>query len=293
MVAEKKIKIASLTSKEDIKRRINFLESNGIKFKMKLSTYTTTIETPSSIYKWNDNNMNSKAFIGYQLIKRDLKEYTANEMPDINRNNLEFFNTYIEGNINENTAFCIDIKSAYATILFIDGFISERTFAYISSLPKKARLACVGMLASRHDLFYFEGENLISHDKVVNPLENYFWYCVQRTSEIMLKIVGETRALFYWVDGIYFTDYESVIKAKKILEEEKFNFSEKNCLMFSATTKETKNGNSLNSISFYESKNLNLQYSQATKENTEYKVFSIPLRRNLKNQLINYLINKK
>jgi hypothetical protein len=260
---------------------------------MKVSTYTTTIETPSSIYKWNDNNMSQKAFIGYQLIKKDLKEYTANEMPDINRNNLEFFNTYIEGNIYENTAFCIDIKSAYATILFIDGFISERTFAYISSLPKKARLACVGMLASRHDLFYFEGENLISHDKVVNPLENYFWYCVQRTSEIMQKIVNETRALFYWVDGIYFTDYDSVITAKKILAEEKFNFSEKNCLMFNATTKETKNGNSLNSISFYETKDLNLQYNEATRENTEYKVFSIPLRRNLKNQLINYLINKK
>ena len=84
MVAEKKIKIASLTSKEDIKRRIDFLEANNIKFTMKVSTYTTTIETPSTVYKWNDNNMNSKAFIGYQLIKRDLKEYTANERPDIN-----------------------------------------------------------------------------------------------------------------------------------------------------------------------------------------------------------------
>ncbi len=290
---EKKEAVKSLTCKEDIKRKIKFLEDNMIKYTMKVSTYTTTIETPSQVFKWNDNNMNKRAFIAFQMIKKDLKEYTANELPEINRFSLEFFNTYIEKSIYSETAYCIDIKSAYATVLFNDGFISKKTYDFINILPKKARLAAVGMLASRHDLFYFEGPNLLSHDKVVNPLENYFWYCVNRTTEIMREIVTETNALFYWVDGIYFLTPQEVEKAKEILSAYNYSYSEKKCFLFDAKTKEQKNGNTINSISFYECKDLTLNYTDAKKENTDYKVFNVPLRRTLKNELINYLINRK
>jgi len=289
MKKEGKDLVKSLTSTEQIKLQIKFLEDNNIFYKMKLTNYTTSIETPSQIFKWNNNNMSKKAFIAYQMILRDLKEYTANERPDTLNNNLEYFNTNIEGVINQPEVFCIDIKSAYASVLLNDGFISDRTFQFINILPKKSRLAAVGMLASRNDLFYFQGRELTGHQKNVNVNENYFWYCVQRTADLMNLIKAQTDYLFFWVDGIYFLTQKDADTAKKILTDEKYLFTEKKCLMFQAQTIDRPAGK-MNKISFYECKNLSLKYEDAKKEDVEYKVFSIPLRRKIKNEIIEYLI---
>jgi len=289
MKREGKELVKSLTSTDQIKLQIKFLEEQNIFYKMKLTNYTTTIETPSQIFKWNNNNMSKKAFIAYSMILKDLKEYTANERPDTMNNNLEYFNTNIEGIINQETVYCIDIKSAYASVLLNDGFISERTFQFINLLPKKSRLAAVGMLASRNDLFYFQGRELTGHQKNVNVNENYFWYCVQRTADLMNLIKAQTDYLFFWVDGIYFLTQKDADKAKEILTAEKYLYTEKKCLMFQAQTIDKPAGK-MNRISFYECKNLNLKYEDAKKEDVEYKIFSIPLRRKIKNEIIEYLI---
>lgn len=269
------------------------MELHEIPYTLKLSNYTTIIETPSRIFSWNDHNLDTKAFIAYQMIKRDLNEYTANERPEIERAKLEFFDTYTEDTFNRDMVFAVDIKSAYATILYLDGFICEKTYGYISTLDKKARLAAVGMLASRRDVFYYKGKELLSCDKIVNPYENYFWYCVKRTSEIMQQIAGQTKPLFYWVDGIYFETVDDKAKAKDILEAQGFKYSEKNCFMLQIECTRTKRTEVLNKISFYETKNLMQPYETASKKDLEYKVFSIPLRRNLRRELLEYLMNKQ
>jgi hypothetical protein len=227
------------------------------------------------------------------MIKRDFKEYTANEYPTIERENLQFFESYMNKPVNYPQAFCIDIKSAYANNLFLDGFICEKTFIYLNSLDKKARLAAVGMLASRKDIFIYEGENLISHDKIINPLENYFWYCVKRTAEIMHEIASATQPLFYWVDGIYFSDIDNLNQAAEILEINKYSYSKKNCFLFQAETRENKKNDILNDISFYECKNMALEYRDAQKKDLEYKIFSIPLRQQLRKKLIEFLTQNK
>lgn len=291
-MAAKKDKIKSLTSKEQINREIKFLHEHNIFHKFIISNYTTTIETAARIIKFNDNLMSQKAFIAYQMIKRDLKNYTANEKPFIDKNELRYFETYLEKPINTSQAFLVDIKSAYATILYNDGFISKETFNYINILPKKARLAAVGMLASRKDYFYFHGKELSGHEKQINELENYFWYCVKRTAEIMQEISLKTKPLFFWVDGIYFTSAQDAAQAKEILKENKYFYSEKNIYYFQCQNKITERGDLINQISFYQT-NENIPLVNVSKKNTEYKVFSIPVKKELKERLIKYLTNLK
>jgi hypothetical protein len=235
--------------------------------------------------------MSKKAFIAYRMILKDLKEYTANEMPTINKFDLQYFETYMLQSSYSETAYLVDIKSAYATILFNDGFISEKTYRFISNLPKKARLAAVGMLASRKDVFYFQGEQLTGHDKIINPLENYFWYCVKRTGEIMDKIKKDTFPLFYWVDGMYFLHKSDAEKCKEILKENNYLFSEKK--IFSFICEVINNDESIkNNISFFQSSEVT-EYSELTKKNSEFKKFQIPLKNKLKDKLINYLMYDK
>ena len=291
-MAAKKDKIKSLTSKEQINREVKFLRDNNIFHKFIISNYTTTIETKSKIIKFNDNLMSQKAFIAYQMIKRDLKNYTANEMPVIDKNELQYFETFLDKPLTANKAYLVDIKSAYATILFNDGFISKETFAYINILPKKARLAAVGMLASRKDYFYFHGAELTGHEKQINELENYFWYCVKRTAEIMQEIRQKTNPLFFWVDGIYFTEKKDAETAKKILKENKYFYSEKNIYYFLCAQKETERGDIINQISFYQTSE-NIPIASVSKKNTEYKVFSIPVKKFIKEKLIKYLTKLK
>jgi hypothetical protein len=292
LMAAKKNKVKSLTNLEQINRQIDFLKEMNIFYKYIISNYTTTIETKSNIYQFNDRLMSNRAFVAYNMIKKDLKEFSANEQPDTRAAGLQYFDTFIENSVNIETCFLVDIKSAYATILLNDGFISPQTFGYISTLPKKARLAAVGMLAGRKDVFYFQGKELTGTDVIINPLESYFWYCVKRTSEIMLQIRKETDCLFYWVDGIYLKNESDVKKAKEILSAEKYFFSEKKIFSFQALTRENKNKDIFNQISFFQSDKIN-EYSQATKENTEYKTFQIPIRKHQKEKLVNYLLNKK
>ena len=194
-------------------------------------------------------------------------------------------------NVYSETAYLVDIKSAYATILFNDGFISERTYKFICSLPKKARLAAVGMLASRKDVFYFQGEQLTGHDKIINPLENYFWYCVKRTGEIMDEIKLNTTPLFYWVDGMYFLHQSDGEKCKEILNKNNYLFSEKKIFSFIC---EVQNNDEriLNDIPFYQSSEVT-EYTELTKKNSEFKKFQIPLKNKLKEKLINYLMYDK
>lgn len=289
---QKKERIFSLTDQKQINRQIEFLKSMNIFFKYIISNYSTRIETANHIYQFNDRMMSNKAFAAFSMIKKDLKEFSANEQPDTLPAGLMYFDTFIEEPIQIDTAYLIDIKSAYATILLNDGFISEKTFKYIQTLPKRDRLAAVGMLAGRKDVFYFQGEELTGNDVIINPLHNYFWYCVKRTSEIMMQIKAETDPLFFWVDGIYLKTQRDAEKAKEILRSEKYFFSEKKIFSFVAQTKTTAENDILNKISFFQSDKINT-YAELSRDNSEFKTFTIPVRKYKKEKLINYLLNQK
>lgn len=152
------------------------------------------------------------------------------EVPKIKKEDLCYFEHDFRDNCRIEKVFNIDLKSAYATILFNDGFISSETFSYLSNLPKHDRLASVGMLASKKKDFGFDKKGrVISYEHTISPLENFFYYAVERTFEIMqnLKSILRDVYLFTWVDGIYFVPHmERLVQCEDYLRRIGFRYSE-------------------------------------------------------------------
>lgn len=184
-----------------------------IPFKITLSTYTTKIESNYCNIYFMRNEQSTKVFSAYAKVKKDVTQY---QVKKINVNRLNYFSHNFGFNdFYSDVIYNIDIKSAYASILYNDGFITKKTFEYLKSIPKMDRLASLGMLASKKQVFEMdEFGKPISEKTIVSPNSDYFFYCVKRISEIMniaSKHLGKA-FLFTWVDGIYFLQNEQASK---------------------------------------------------------------------------------
>jgi hypothetical protein len=191
------------------------------------SNYTTKIESPIMDRKFVYSFQSNQCFAAYAKLKRDVKE---KPVPNIDKEALQYFEHDFRESCIIDRVFNIDLKSAYATILYNDGIIRKDTFDYMARLPKHDRLAAVGMLASKKKTFGFgKGGEIKSYETSVSMLENFFYYAVKRTSEIMsvLKAILGQSYLFTWVDGIYFTpNIEKLIQCEDYLRSIKFRYSE-------------------------------------------------------------------
>lgn len=169
----------------------------------------------------------NQTFAAYAKVKKDVKEKIP---PDINKEELVYFDHDFRESCSIDRVYNIDLKSAYATILYKDGVISLDTFEYLSRLPKHDRLAAVGMLASKKKSFTFnKSGSITTYEETISKLENFFYYAVQRTFEIMcdLRVVLGENYLFTWVDGIYFRpSLERLIKCEDYLRRIGFKYSE-------------------------------------------------------------------
>lgn len=264
--------------KADLYLGVDFLIKNKMDFKLILSNYTTEIICPSIPHfniKYLQNNQPNISFIAYQKIKTDLLTWSANEMPNIDKRACTYFD--FSGKIKpRKNSVCsnLDLSSAYATILYNDCFIKKETYDFIMKLPKKQRLVCVGMLASHKDEFIYQQGKPIIRNEIINPMENYFYYCVDRTASIMHKLaeILEDDFIFTWVDSIYYNssignDYllSSYLEKNNII----FKIQE---LMYLNISKDTE----LIKINFFDAKK-------------NYKTFKIPCERVfLKNEILRH-----
>jgi hypothetical protein len=193
-------------------------------FTLTVSNYTTKIKSNAFDLHFMKNEQSNKVFAAFAKIKKDCLRYP---LPKINKKNIEYYNHAFDNcDFYADTIFNIDIKSAYATVLYIDGFISQQTFDYINSLKKQERLACVGMLAGKKNVFAInENGEITDEQEITSPTADYFFYCVKRVQDIIqgaAKILGDS-FLFSWVDGIYFLENpKSAKKTAKILIESYF-----------------------------------------------------------------------
>ena len=193
-----------------------------IPYKITLSNYTTRIKSEAYDLHFMKQEQSNRTFAAFAKCKKDcLKK----PLPIIQKDKLKYFShKFKEGNFYADTIYNFDLKSAYAQILFNDGYISKDTFIYLSRLPKLSRLAAVGMMASKKNIYEIsEDGKILSEEKIISPTSNYFFYCVQRMAEIIkgaADILGNG-FLFSWVDGIYFNDCPETVKqdAKIIIEE--------------------------------------------------------------------------
>jgi hypothetical protein len=228
MKAEKLARTEPKTS-TNIIREMKVLNALKQDFVIKVSTYTASIEYTNANnikLKFLSQQLNKRAFIGSQIVKRDLLKYTANEIPQIDEKRLNYFSHNLQES-NFKKIINIDLKNAYATVLFNDGFICEDSYNYLLTLPKIDRLAAVGMLAYKKDCFAYSGGKLVDNYIEKGEYSSVFFYAVRKTHEVMneiSKILG-SNFLFSWVDGIYFTEInENILAACQLLESLNYPF---------------------------------------------------------------------
>lgn len=221
--------IKSLHTQDNYKMYLNLIRSLKIPHKITRSNYTLKIESEFLNIHFTPR-MDENAFKVSNMIKRDLK-VCGMEMPDINKRELKYFNFAHEEILRRSegkTIYNIDIKSAYASNLMANKIIAKDTYNYMSTLSKKNRLAAVGMLAAKKEVLCYDDSGIcISHDRIVKPTENWFYWCVQETQNLMLDIKDITGHdfLFYWVDGIFFNNKDHTQKIANYLFNKGYRYS--------------------------------------------------------------------
>lgn len=192
-------------------------------YKIRHSQYTTKIiRDDKTSVTYSHNNMSRRCFIAANKVKKDVKESEFfQEIKDkkfdltnydYNRKRKMFMAMKV---IN------VDISSAYAYCLLTHNLITSETFEYLKSLPKGDRLVAVGMLArsyAEYDYDQFgEVQNVTFHQE---PTRNAFFFLISEIDNVMKECafyLGGT-FLFYWVDGIFYTE-DATEKQRKKVEE--------------------------------------------------------------------------
>lgn len=185
------------------KAHIDFLTETRQTFELSSSNYTTGIKSDAWPGKYVQNLQSNRAFACFAKLKKAVKD---RPVPDVKSEDVRYFQHNFKKDLYVERVTNIDIKSAYATILFNDGYIDEATYKYVCGATKQERLASVGMLASRKEVFQFVKGEPVDEEEVVSGKAGFFFYSAKRTFEIMddLKRICGNSYLYTWVDGIYF-----------------------------------------------------------------------------------------
>lgn len=202
-----------LLRKDNARAYMRYLKAIKIPFEMVCSNYTVLFKAEGLEKKFVHSMQGNRAFACFAKIKSDVKK---KPIPDINKDKLSYFVHNFRQNQFIGDVVNIDLKSAYATVLYKDGYISKATFDYISKGSKQERLVSVGMLASKKQKFLFDNGTIIGDpEEVISEYSNFFFYAVRRTGEIMadLKAICGNDYLFTWVDGIYLRPNEKAVAA--------------------------------------------------------------------------------
>lgn len=204
---------------------INYLVDIAANFILTSSNYTTQIEMDDLRDKYVQTMQSNRTFACFAKLKKDTKD---KPVPAIDNTMVNYFVHNFKKPIYIDNVLNIDLKSAYATILFNDGFITEDTFNYVSKSAKKERLASVGMLAARKKIFTFKTGCVVDESEIVSEKSGFFFYAVMRTSEIMAELqkIAAKDYLYTWVDGIYFLPNDNVKwRCINYLADHKFNYT--------------------------------------------------------------------
>lgn len=191
---------------------------------MHISNYMTTIILKGHKEKWVMNKLSNRTFAAYAKVMADIKD---KPIPKISATDQIYFEHDFKQPCKINSVINIDLKSAYAAILYRDRYISKETYDYLCNCQKRERLAGVGMIAKKSTIYYVENGVAVNSVPVVSPTAGIFFYAVKKTYEIMSllkKHCGENY-LFTWADGIYFLPDDKIVgKCIKELKNHDFDF---------------------------------------------------------------------
>ena len=267
-------------SQTNVNIYVDILKKMKQPFTIEISNYTTKIISKSYNIHFLKTEQPNRVFAAAAKIKNDLKDF---EVPEIDMTRTKYYDTCFKGGaFYADKVWNIDIKSAYTSILKNAGYITEETSLYIQNLPKLERLAALGMLASRKEIYVHSASGaVIKMEERINPLSNFFFYCVQETEKIIQMCVNQIlydAFLFSWVDGIYYVNHnpEYHILTQQYLKRD-FNLDS---TLQQLTDFEVKLHKEFYNISFID-------------EKMKHKVFNVPIpETELKKKIIAHLLNK-
>lgn len=208
---DKKGKFKYVADGMDGTELMDALEQMKCDFIVRLSNYTTRIVAPEFNIYHSSKIQPKSVFAAFAKLKSHLKNTAP---PDIRKEELVYYNHSLKRDIEEKTVMNIDIKAAYTSVLFNDGFIDEKMYKYIMRLNKDGRLACIGMLAARKEIYNCVAGDMQYIGEDVSPFAPFFYHAVHRTYKIMMNVknILGRRHLFTWVDGIYFKANEELAR---------------------------------------------------------------------------------
>lgn len=257
-----------------------------IPYTLTISNYTTRIKSLAYDIHFMKHEQSNRCFAAFNMVKNDV---IKKPMPNLSINGLTYFTEAFQPHdFYSDLIFNFDIKSAYATVLFNEGFITEKTFNYINALPKQERLTAIGMLAGKKNVFHIDKDGEIeSEETIISDTANYFFYCVKRVYETIqgaAQLLGKG-FLFSWVDGIYFLENpDSAENSAKIIIEH--YFKEKN---FKVTFEKINDFNVVIKKDYY-----HCSYKKLKPDgSSEYKIMNVPKKENIiVKRITEHLINK-
>jgi hypothetical protein len=199
-----------------------------IPYLIKHGTYTTTLESEFGKHKFVVNNYSNRVFIAKNKVKKDVmesdmgKELMLQRFEKVNFGvDAKFQNSFNRKVLN------IDLSSAYVYAIRNCELITKETFNYLQTLKKGERLPSLGMLASSHTKFLFQGGKCLDYSVHREPTAPIFYKLIQEINDVMEEcrwILGSDY-IFHWVDGIFF-NFDTPPKKIRMIEEilQEFHF---------------------------------------------------------------------
>lgn len=186
-----------------LKEALEYFNANWKEFELKLTNYTMEFKVgENEKYLFSNSVMSKSVFIYYQTMKRD----NGGEVREVPQGYKYFDFAGIESIKEGEKLFCVDINSAYLSILLRDKIILPETFEKISKrAQKKHRLQCVGMFAKNPIKMIFKDGKIKGYNVDASPFKWIFYHAVKETFSAMdaVKNALINDFIFYWVDGIF------------------------------------------------------------------------------------------
>ena len=181
---------------------INYFNQNFDSWRLKVTNYTSEVTAGENKYFFTNSPMSKKVFIYYNMIKGQIK----GEVRDIEKDFQYYSFNGLEKAEKQESFYCVDINSAYLSVLLKEGIIDKERFELINKVAKKQhRLKAVGMFAKEPIFINYENQIPVSYEKNPDAYKWVFYLCVRETRLAMEKVkeLMNDEFILYWVDGIF------------------------------------------------------------------------------------------
>jgi len=191
-----------------LKNYVKFLRDNKKTFVVKHGTYTTTVETQHGKNKYETHQFSDRVFIAAAMIRKDVvNSEMGQRIMELPHEKINFGHHQKLEPFKADEVLNIDISGAYATCLYVNGLITDKTFKYLKKLRKEERLPSVGMLARSACLWKYDGGECVDIVVERSKTAQVFYYLIEEINYVMRSIQWELgkHFYFYWVDGVFFS----------------------------------------------------------------------------------------